>query len=253
MWMTVCLHRRQVAPRLFAIAESPGGAQLPDRSSDGDTLLDAQIRYYRARAAEYDATSPSEDHFALELERIRSALRDLAPRGRVLELAAGTGHWTGLLAEFATELAVVDASPEMLRLNAEKTASTRVQYLVSDVFRLRPTAEWDVVFFGLWLSHVPPDRFDDFWDLVAGLLLPGGRAIFVDEVAPGLGNEDWLDESGGVVRRRLSDGSVHRAVKVLWEAEALEARLRDLGWDAEVRAAKPYYWGRATRSKSDAR
>ena len=40
-----------------------------------------------------------------------------APRGRVLELAAGTGQWTGLLAEAADELLVTEASPEMLELN----------------------------------------------------------------------------------------------------------------------------------------
>ncbi len=158
-----------------------------------------------------------------------------------------------MLAEDATEMTAVDASPEMLRLNAEKTRDPRVTYVVSDVFAIRPAATWDIVFFGAWLSHVPPGRFEAFWDLVARLLAPGGRAIFVDEVAPGLGNEEWVDERKGVILRRLGDGSTYRAVKVLWEPAALVDRLRGLGWDAEVRSVAPFLWGWAARAKGDAR
>lgn len=65
-------------------------------------LLDEQIRYYRARAKEYDATSPGgNDPFEADLELARRDLRAFAPRGRVLELAAGTGLWTGLIAHHA--------------------------------------------------------------------------------------------------------------------------------------------------------
>lgn len=73
-------------------------------------LLDEQIRYYRARAAEYDTTTtPDEDPYAAAAARTRSALRVAQPRGRVLELAAGTGQWTGLLAERADELTAIDS------------------------------------------------------------------------------------------------------------------------------------------------
>ena len=50
-------------------------------------LLDEQIRYYRARAAEYDETFPTGDPFAAHAEAVRAALRAFEPRGRVLEIA----------------------------------------------------------------------------------------------------------------------------------------------------------------------
>ena len=220
--------------------------------SEGDReLLDDQIRYYRARAAEYDTTTtPDGDPYAAAANRIRVALRAAQPRGRVIELAAGTGQWTGLLAEHADELTAVDASPEMLALNAAKVGDSRVRYRVADVFSLQATHDHDVVFFGFWLSHVPRTRFEAFWEVVSGLLAPGGRALFVDEGAHFLWREDWLDEKADVVRRRLNDGSEHRAVKVLWRAEALEARLLDVGWDASVQADDPFYWGHATRPRA---
>ena len=212
-------------------------------------LIDEQIAYYRARAAEYDATStPDGDPFAADGEATRAALRAFAPRGRVLELAAGTGQWTGLLADYADELIVTDASPEMLEVNRAKVGERdNTRYEVVDAFGLEPAHAFDVVFFGFFVSHVPPGRFEAFWGLVEGLLAPGGRVFFVDEGRHFLWREDWLDEPAGVVRRPLIDGTVHRAVKVLWSADDLAARLKDLGWDASVTDEGPFYWGTASR------
>lgn len=210
-------------------------------------LLDEQIAYYRARAAEYDATFPDGDPFAAHAEATREALNIFAPIGRVIEIAAGTGQWTGLLADHADELTVTDASPEMLELNRRKVGERGIRYRVADAFALEPTHDRDVVFFGFFLSHVPPGRFEAFWGLLEGLLAPGGRVFFVDEGRHFLWREDWVDEERGIVRRPLVDGTVHHAVKVLWSPEELEARLRGLGWDASVRDEGPFYWGTASR------
>jgi SAM-dependent methyltransferase len=215
-------------------------------SSDDRELLDDQIRYYRARATEYDATFPSGDPFAVHSDRIRAAMRDFAPLGHALELAAGTGQWTALLAELADDLLATDASPEMLALNAAKVGDPEITYRVTDAFALEATHGFDTVFFGFFLSHVPPSRFGAFWAVLGGLLAPAGRVFFVDEAAHGLWDEDWVDREAGVVHRSLTDGTTHRAVKVLWRPDELRARLMSLGWDASVTAEGPFYWGRAT-------
>ncbi len=211
-------------------------------------LLDEQIAYYRARAAEYDATSaPPDGPFAADANRIRDTLRAFAPRGRVLEIAAGTGQWTGLLAEFADDLVVTDASPEMLELNRTKVGERGAAYRVADAFALEPTHAHDVVFFGFFLSHVPPSRFDAFWTVVEGLLAPGGRVFFVDESDHGIWEGDWIDAEARIVRRPLTNGSVHRAVKVLWQPIQLRNRLVQLGWTVEVEAVGPFLWGSGSR------
>jgi SAM-dependent methyltransferase len=214
---------------------------------DDRDLLDEQIEYYRRRAAEYVLTSsPPGDPHATHADRTREAIRALEPRGRVLELACGTGQWTGLLAQFADELLALDASPEMLELNRGAVRSARVRYEAADLFAWEPPHRFDVVFFGFWLSHVPMRRFAPFWELVARCLEPRtGRALFVDEGEHFEWREDWLDRDAGIVRRTLADGSAHRAVKVLWEPVRLQERLRELGWSAVVDWSGPFYWGHA--------
>ena len=212
-------------------------------------LIDAQIAYYRARAAEYDATStPEGDPFESDADRIRAALRVFAPRGRVLELAAGTGQWTAILAETADEVLVTDASREMLELSRARVGKRpNVGFAVADALAPVVTGPFDAIFFGFFLSHVPPGRFAAFWDGLTGLLAPTGRVFFVDEGHHDHWREDWIDARAGIVRRQLTDGSVHRAVKVLWRPRNLERRLAELGWDASVTPEGPFYWGLATR------
>lgn len=215
---------------------------------DDRALLDEQVAYYRARAAEYDATStPEGDPYAASAERTREALRAFGARGRVIEIAAGTGQWTRILAETADDLVVTDTSPEMLALNAEKVGDPSITYRVADALALPATRDFDVVFFGFFLSHVPRGRFAAFWGVVDGLLRPGGHAFFVDEGDHGAWEEDWVDRAVGIVRRALGDGTVHRAVKVLWRPAVLERALVGLGWTATVTDESPFYWGTASR------
>jgi demethylmenaquinone methyltransferase/2-methoxy-6-polyprenyl-1,4-benzoquinol methylase len=215
---------------------------------DDREILDEQIAYYRARAAEYDATSqPEGDPFAAHAAATFSAIERLIQGGNVLEIAAGTGQFTGVLAARADALTATDASPEMLERNAAKTGDARVRYTVADAFALEPTHAYDAVFFGFFLSHVPLSRFDAFWGVLDGQLRPAGQAVFVDEGRHELWDEDWIDEDAGLVRRTLTDGSIHRAVKVLWEPDALERRLSELGWRASVHPEGPFYWGNAIR------
>ena len=84
----------------------------------------------------------------------------------MLELACGTGLWMVELAHHATSVTAVDASPEVLEINRARLRETgrenAVRYVEADLFGWRPDAAYDAVFFGFWLSHVPPERFEAF-------------------------------------------------------------------------------------------
>ena len=155
-----------------------------------DDTIQEQIAYYRARAGEYDEwfyRIGRYDHGA-ELNRrwfdqaavVMRALHDLAPVENVLELACGTGIWTRELLQVGKHITAIDASPEVIEINRSKLQSGRVEYIQADLFAWEPEREYDLVAFAFWLSHVPPERLDDFLAKVYRALRPGGRIFMVD-------------------------------------------------------------------------
>ncbi len=232
-----------------------------------DGLLEGQLAYYRARAGEYDEWFLRRGRYDrgpewnrrwfLELERVRQELDRFGPTGRVLELACGTGLWTVELARHAASITAVDASPEVLDINRARLQEARsevpVRYVRADLFDWRPDEAYDGVFFGFWLSHVPPGRFAAFWDLVRSALRPGGRAFFVDSLGPEAPAEKrrlgWAPEDHTMLRR-LNDGQEFRIVKIFYDPVELEARLVGMGWRFSVRTTNNhllYGFGESSR------
>lgn len=217
--------------------------------------LQQQIDYYRARAGEYDEWFYRLGRYdrGLELNQrwfdevatVQQALRLLAPAGDVLELAAGTGNWTVELAAISASLTVVDASAEMIAINRTKVDRADVEYVEADLFTWRPERQYDLVFFGFWLSHVPPARFDDFMAQVAAALRPGGRLFMVDslpEDSSSAVNHEHYDPQGQTHTRKLNDGRTYNIVKVFYRAADLQRRLAQHGIIAEILTSGAYFW-----------
>jgi len=70
----------------------------------------------------------------------------------------------------------------MLALNQERIGRADVRYLQADLFAWTPPERYDVVFFSAWLSHVPPQSFEDFWALVAACVTDDGRVFLIDDL-----------------------------------------------------------------------
>lgn len=226
----------------------------------GDHLQE-QLEYYRARAGEYDQWWLREGRYdrgpelnakwSSEGAEISEALARFRPEGEVLEIACGTGIWTERLLPFASHLTALDGAPEVLAVHAAKLGSEKVSHVEADVFRWKPERKFDVVFFSFWLSHVPPDRFEEFWELVRSCLAPGGRVFFVDSLRDPSStavNHELPGEESVVSLRKLNDGREYQVYKVFHEPEDLAARLAALGWKFEVRQTATYFiYGEVTR------
>ena len=228
-------------------AANSGSGTDAMRAADGkglERLLDEQVAYYRDLAPDYlrqGLDVPGGDELTEALDAFR-------PAGSVLELACGPGTWTGQLLRYATDVTAVDASPEMLAIAADRVGDERVRFIQADLFEWTPDRRYDVVFIGFWLSHVPLERFESFWSLVADCLEEDGRVFLADDAYR---TPDELVEgpSSSTIRRRLDDGRSYRLVKVPHRPPDLEDRLRRIGWNITVTPTSgPFYWGAGTRA-----
>lgn len=203
----------------------------------GNSLIDSQLDYYRARATEYDATFVPYMDPALDpvLERLRA--KNI--RGEVLELASGTGYWTRHLSGLAERVTALDGSAEMIE-EARRHALPNVDFRQQDLFDWTPDRQWDAVFFAHWLAHVPDDKFDAFWAAVRRAVRPDGVVEFVDVTDHERRLEQKDDQEPAVaVRRSLKDGRSFRIVKVFRSPAELEERLTALGWTCRVDEVHP--------------
>lgn len=217
------------------------------------TGLAEQLAYYQARAGEYDQwwyrqgrydRGPDLNaHWFADVDELKQALQRFAPAGDVLELAGGTGIWSGQLLPYANRLAVLDGSPEALAINRSRLDSERVEYLEANLFDWRPQRRFDIVFFSFWLSHVPQAVFAEFWRLVRNCLAPGGRVFFIDSLkeATSTAVDHELPVNDPVVPRRLNDGRTFEVYKIFHDPAELEQRLAGLGWNIQVTQTSRYF------------
>jgi SAM-dependent methyltransferase len=111
------------------------------------------------------------------------ALVELLDRGgfqprTALELGCGDGLNAIFLASRGCRVTAVDVSPTALEMAREKQreAGVEVAWVEGDVFELPPPPEpYDLVFDRGLLHHLPVFRFEDYKQLVADRLAPGGH------------------------------------------------------------------------------
>jgi len=224
------------------------------RVVDESTVLEEQLAYYRARAGEYDEWFYREGRYdrgeahrrqwTNEIRFVRQELTRCEPFGNVLELACGTGLWTERLADGAARLTALDGSPEMLKINQERIGDRgNVSYQRADLFHWQPRERYDFIFFGFWLSHVPQQRFANFWDTVRDALAPGGEVFFVDSrhTIRSTATNHEAPGQAGVVERKLNDGRHYRIVKMYYGAHELEEKLRKQSLYGQVRATEEFF------------
>jgi demethylmenaquinone methyltransferase/2-methoxy-6-polyprenyl-1,4-benzoquinol methylase len=213
-----------------------------------EPVLQEQMRYYRERATEYDATALGDD--GADLHPLAQELRAwpvkimarLITCDQALELACGTGIWTRPLLTVARRILAVDASPEMLALNRAKVADARVRYQLADLFTWQAEAAVDLAFAALWFSHVPAERLPTMLSTLRRAVRPGGQLCIIDEpdsspLRPPAAEEPNLET------RVLRDGRQFQIVKIYWEPQRLGALCMDAGFTRVTTIPGTYFFG----------
>ena len=226
--------------------ETPSPATSPPGSADAPAATDDMVAYYEARATEYDDWYLRRGRYArgaihdaawhAEIDRAGRWLDGLPIGGRIVELAAGTGWWSPLLAGKG-ELSLYDAAAAPLDRARERLVAHRLRahIHVRDAWA-DPDGVADALFTGFWLSHVERARLGEFLDLARRWLRPGGRYAFIDSLPdPASGAADHPVPADDQAIRRLDDGREFTIVKVYYAPDELAAALAAAGFqDVEV-------------------
>ena len=218
-----------------------------------DDLDSEMVRYYAARADEYDYWylrrgryshgSQADEAWGADLNAAAQWLAALPFRGQIVELAAGTGWWSPSLARRG-QLTLVDATAETLEVARARLAalSLPAEFQVRDVWA-EPDRSADGLFAGFWVSHVDRTRLVDFFKLASRWLAPGGLFAFIDSRRdPESRAADHCPPEDEVQIRRLEDGSTFRVRKVFYEPAELEGALEHAGFvDIDVRTTDRFF------------
>ena len=221
---------------------APAESSAAGPATPAEDLGREMIDYYAARAPEYDdwylrrgrySHGPIHDAaWDAELDAAGRWLDARPIRGEIVELAAGTGWWSPLLASRG-ELSLYDASDAPLARARERLVAhgLRAHLHVRDAWA-EPDRQVDALFAGFWLSHVPADRLPEFLALIRRWLKPGGVFAFIDSLDdPESGTIDRVAPIDGVSVRRLADGRTFRVVKVYHAADTLSGALTAAGFE----------------------
>lgn len=206
-----------------------------------DSADDSMRAYYAARALEYDDWYLRRGRYShgviadaawnAELDTATQWLDALPIAGEIVELAAGTGWWSPLLASKG-QLWLYDALEEPLdkardRLLAHNLAA---HIHVRDAWA-EPERQVDALFCGFWISHVPRARLAEFLGVCRRWLKDGGTLAFIDSRRdPDSGATGGVAPADDVATRRLADGREFTIPKVYYEPTELEQALLAAGF-----------------------
>ncbi|MDZ8223424.1 MULTISPECIES: class I SAM-dependent methyltransferase [unclassified Nostoc] len=219
-----------------------------------DNILEQQIQYYRARANEYDEWFYRQGRYDRgvqdnqrwfnEVAVIKNTLHQIGVVDDILELACGTGIWTQELLNIGKKITAIDASEEVITINRSKLNSLSVEYHLIDIFTWEPATEYNLVFFAFWLSHVPPELLDSFLTKVYQSVRLGGQIFIIDsrfEQTSTAKNHVLKDDGNIYKSRKLNDGQEFQIVKIFYQPDELQHKLKQVGFHAEVNVTDNYF------------
>lgn len=181
-------------------------------------LRHSMLRYYDERASEYEeayvlgtgtASIPDPEVFRREASLLTRMVEHFA-RGRLVDLACGTGYWLPHYVAGCSSITLIDQAPRMLQECRKKIASLdaldRVTIVQDDVLEhsFQPRA-FDSALVGFLISHLTDEEEPQLFERLKTILDADGRFLILDSA--------WSPERARVNRkterqeRRLNDGS----------------------------------------------
>jgi SAM-dependent methyltransferase len=201
--------------------------------------------YYRRWAPAYDEVYTRPERQG-DMLAVSARLTGWFAGKHVLEVAAGTGWWTSVLADTAASVTATDVNEANLDVaKTRRDWPATVHFAVADALALQSIrGDFDAAFAGFFWSHVPLAKIDAFLGALMQRLLPRSLVVFADNrlVAGSVHPVARRDEHGNTYQqRRMSDGSSWDVLKNFPEPGEVRARLSRFGESAEVDELDNYW------------
>ncbi len=202
------------------------------------------MRYYSARAVVVRRVRVKSER-RTDIEFLREHLPRRISGRSLLEVACGTGYWTQFLAPVASKCVVTDGTAEPLEFAKLRPGASEAEFHLADAFALPSRlGAFEAAFAGLWFSHVPIERRNEFFQSLHARLLPGARVVFLDnsEVQCRELPIAERDAHGNTFQHRsLRDGSIHRVLKNFPAEEELRTLVSSVSRSCDFRALENFW------------
>jgi demethylmenaquinone methyltransferase/2-methoxy-6-polyprenyl-1,4-benzoquinol methylase len=209
------------------------------------TASDELRNYYAARATEYDDDRRYPPERAADISYLRSTIPCQFTGRRVIDVACGTGSWTGLISRYATNVVGVDVNQSVLDIARRRPALESTNLTASDAYCLgKELGTFNAAFVGFWISHVPRSRLFEFLASLHRRLEPGAMVMMVDNseaLCKTIPISDRDAEGNTFQSRKLADGSSFRILKNFLTASELTTYTAPFGVNAHFRELE-HFW-----------
>jgi protein-L-isoaspartate O-methyltransferase len=181
-----------------------------------------------------------------ELDQLVNTACEFARGVRLLELACGIGFWTRHFARVANSVHATDLVPEAVAIARTQVTASNVRFGIQDAGQVSlETANYDKVFAGFLVSHIPRGYLRPFFGQLNEVLQPGTGVMLVDNAHADrtLRPIHSIDAEGNTYERRQlrSVGSEFRILKNYYSDAELVSAAACGSIDMKVERSR-YYW-----------
>lgn len=192
--------------------------------------------YYRDRAPVYDRVYDYPERQG-DLRFLETHLPEILKGCHVLEIAAGTGYWSHYISRSARSLMVTDREQAQLDVLHTREFHCPIRTRMLDAYHadrlVDEGMQFDAAFAGLWISHVPKQRRNEFFLSLHQCLRPGSKVVLMDNTRVQCDQFPILeeDEAGNTYQRRcLTEDNCHRVLKNFPDLDELKAMTEPFGF-----------------------
>ncbi|MFW9980239.1 MAG: class I SAM-dependent methyltransferase [Candidatus Thorarchaeota archaeon] len=214
-----------------------------------DASWEELAQYYDERASEYDEVYagqgpafPNPEAYKTDVSTIQEIASQFG-KGRMIDIACGTGFWLPYYAANCTEITMLDQSERMLLLAEERAKKElvieRCRFVQGNFFEVElEISHFDSAIIGFLLSHLTDSDTTRFLSKLKEIVTAESELMIID--SSWSGERQQYREKEGLQKRRLDDGREFSIFKRYFAMGELDQLLSSFGF-----IVKRSYFGRA--------